>query len=76
MPNILSGNYGNKNLIYLNLCYEKNTTAIRKKDFTNLSNIRTVNLFSYINFEDMFENKNYWSKNGYDSDLEKDDDKI
>ena len=76
VPNILSGNYGNKNLIYLNLCYEKNTAAQRKKDFINLCNIRTVNLLSYINFEDMFENKNYWIKNGYDSDLEKDDDKF
>ena len=76
VPNILSGNYGNKNLIYLNLCYEKNTAVQRKKDFINLCNIRTVNLLSYINFEDMFEHKNYWIKNGYDSDLEKDDDKF
>ena len=62
---LISGSYGNKNLIFLNFAFTKLATAeYRKNDFDIISNIRKINLLDFIDLNDLYKRRTYYLKEG------------
>lgn len=65
MNALLSGTYGNKNLIFLNFSFTKlATNETKKNDFDIITNLRKINLLEYIDLNDLFKHKTYYLKPG------------
>lgn len=75
IPNILAGNYGNKNLVYLNFSYDINTdtSKTRHNDFNLLQEIRKLNILSFIDYKALYKQKKFYIKEGYENYFEDDD---
>ena len=75
IPNILAGNYGNKNLVYLNFSYDKNTdtSKTRSKDFNLYLEIRKLNILSFIDYKALYKQKKFYLQEGYENYFEDDD---